>query len=74
MENLLAPDHEPHNKHWFVCVECGGISRFILVAGVMALYVPTVDEFADVEDGGQRTWIIAMRRLALRAKAKRETE
>lgn len=42
---VVAPKHNA----WFVCDECGSISRFLLLGGVMMLRTASIDEFADSE-------------------------
>lgn len=48
VRNLKVGSPAPlkHNS-WFVCEECGSISRVVVLGGVMMLRGASIDEFAD---------------------------
>lgn len=77
IEYVANPEHPersiPQGMAWFVCRECGSISRFDGKRGVTAVTLrpATVDEFADLT-AGHRGWLVAMRKMVLlKAGAKR---
>lgn len=43
----VAPAPLPKHNAWFVCEECGSISRVIILDGVTMLRLASIDEFAD---------------------------